>query len=262
MKIVVAIKQVPKTDSVKIDEKTNNLVRNGVEGVINQFDKNAIEAALQIKDETNAEVIALSMGPNDFETSLRGALAMGADSAVLLSSRAFAGADTLATAAVLASAIKKIGDVDLVVFGRQAVDADTGQVGPIVADKLDLPQITYASSLRVIGDSRVSAVSLLDHSEKRISAQLPAVVTVRSELNKPRYATPRNIMLSFDKDITVWSEKDLDVPENELGQAGSPTIVTKVYSPEKAAKQTMNLEGDPTTVAEKLISELSAKNVL
>lgn len=262
MRIVVGIKQVPETDHVKINPKTNNLVREGVAGIINPFDKNALEAALAIKDETDAEIIVMSMGPNDTIMALRSALAMGADQGILLSSRAFAGSDTLATAEVLAAAIEKIGNVDMVIFGRQAIDADTGQVGPLVAQKLNLPQATYVNNLRVVGDNKLVAKRLLDHSESEITVTLPAVVTTRSELNKPRYETPRNIVLSFDQEITSWNENDLQLNAAKIGQAGSPTVVNKVFSPEKVSRNAVQLPDGANAAATQLITELSAKSLL
>lgn len=262
MKIIVCLKQVPETNNVKIDPVTHNLQRNGISGVINSFDVNAIEAALELKDRYDAEVVALTMGPPDYEKTLRLAMAMGADEGVLLSSRGFAGADTLATATVLAAAVKKIGGADLILFGRQAVDADTGQVGPLVAEKLDLPQYTYVSKLNLSSDGQIEAVRMLDGGTVRVNGDLPAVVTVRSELNEPRYATPRNIKLSFKKDIVVYDEKDLELDDSEIGQAGSPTIVTKVYTPTATPKVTETLEGSATEAAQNLLTKLSEKSIL
>jgi len=262
MKIVVCIKQVPETNDVTIDPKTHNLDRRGLAGVMNPFDKNAVEQALQFKATTEAEVVLLSMGPDDYVQSLREGMAMGADSGVLLSDRAFAGADTLATGYVLAQAITKIGDVDLVIFGRQAVDADTGQVGPIVAEFLHQPQITYAATLRLSGDNEVTAERLLEDTKQTLVAQLPAVVSVRSELNTPRYPTPRNIQLSFEKPVTTWHHDDLDLDDTRLGQAGSPTIVTKVYAPTPVKRELTQLTGTPTEAASQLIKALKDRQLL
>jgi len=202
------------------------------------------------------------MGPDDYVQSLREGMAMGADSGVLLSDRAFAGADTLATGYVLAQAITKIGDVDLVIFGRQAVDADTGQVGPIVAEFLHQPQITYAATLRLSGDNEVTAERLLEDTKQTLVAQLPAVVSVRSELNTPRYPTPRNIQLSFEKPVTTWHHDDLDLDDTRLGQAGSPTIVTKVYAPTPVKRELTQLTGTPTEAASQLIKALKDRQLL
>ncbi|MFC6259337.1 electron transfer flavoprotein subunit beta/FixA family protein [Levilactobacillus fujinensis] len=263
MKIVVCIKQVPETNDVTIDPVTHNLDRRGLAGVMNPFDKNAVEQALQLKDANNdAEVVLLSMGPDDYAESLREGMAMGADAGVLLSDRAFAGADTLATGYVIAQAVKQIGAVDLVLFGRQAVDADTGQVGPIVAEFLHQPQITYAASLRLSGPNEVTAERLLEDTKQTLVATLPAVVSVRSELNTPRYPTPRNIQLSFAKPLTVWHHDDLDLDDSRLGQAGSPTIVTKVYAPEPVKRELTPLTGTPTEAASQLIKALKHRQLI
>lgn len=256
MKIVVGIKQVPETDSVKIDPNTNNLVRSGIQGIINPFDKNAIEAALQLRDQAGGEVILLSMGPDSYTTSLRDGMAMGADRAVLVSSRAFGGADTLATGYTLAKAIEAIGDVDLVLFGRQSVDADTGQVGPIVAEFLQFPQVTFAETLELDSEKTLVAKRQLDSAVQDIKLTLPAVVTVRKELNTPRYETPVNIKESFEKPITTWTEADLNLDLAKIGQAGSPTKVTKVYAPTKDVKQTVTLSPDPAQAVSELLSQL------
>jgi electron transfer flavoprotein beta subunit len=256
MKIVVGVKQVPETDSVKIDPKTNNLVRSGIQGIINPFDKNAIEAALQLRDQAGGEVILLSMGPDSYTTSLRDGMAMGADSAVLVSSRAFGGADTLATGYTLAKAIEAIGDVDLVLFGRQSVDADTGQVGPIVAELLNFPQVTFAETVSLESENTIVAKRQLDSAVQDVQVTLPAVVTVRKELNTPRYETPLNIKESFEKQITTWTENDLNIDFSKIGQTGSPTKVTKVYEPTKEVKQTTVLPEDPAEAVSELLSKL------
>lgn len=256
MKIIVCIKQVPNTDSVKLDPKTNNLVRSGVDGIINPYDKNAIETALRLKEQAGGEVILLSMGPDSYASSLREGLAMGADSAVLLSSRALGGADTLATGYSLAQAIQKIGAVDLILFGRQSIDADTGQVGPIVAEELNLPQVTFADKVELLENNVLTGSRQLDNATQKIRVSLPAAVTVGADINQPRYATPVNIMQSFVKPLTVWSEKDLSLNPAQIGQAGSPTQVTKVYAPEVSAKQTTMLAKDPAEAVNELLSDL------
>ncbi|MCH5464662.1 electron transfer flavoprotein subunit beta/FixA family protein [Levilactobacillus tujiorum] len=264
MKIVVCIKQVPETNDVTIDPVTHNLDRRGLAGVMNPFDKNAIELALHLKDTASedVQVALLTMGPDDYAESLREGMAMGADEGYLLSDRAFAGADTLATGYVIAQALKKIDDADLILFGRQAVDADTGQVGPIVAEFLHQPQITYAASLRLSGKHEVTAERLLEDTKQTLVAQLPAVVSVRSELNTPRYPTPRNIQLSFNKPLTVWHHDDLDLDDSRLGQAGSPTIVTKVYAPKPVKRELTSLTGTPGEAASQLIKALKGRQLI
>ncbi|ABJ64970.1 electron transfer flavoprotein subunit beta/FixA family protein [Levilactobacillus brevis] len=264
MKIIVCLKQVPETNNVTIDPITHNLDRRGLAGVMNPFDKHAIELALSLKDtaDTDVTITLLTMGPDDYADSLHEGLAMGADEGVLLSDRAFAGADTLATGYVLAQAIKKIGNADLILFGRQAVDADTGQVGPIVAEFLHQPQITYAANLRLSGPNEVTAERLLEDTKQTLVAQLPAVVSVRSELNTPRYPTPRQIQLSFAKPLTVWHHDDLELDDQRLGQVGSPTIVTKVYAPAPVKRELTPLTGTPREAASQLITALKDRQLI
>lgn len=260
--IVVCVKQVPVSNNLKIDPVTKNVMRSSEPGIMNPFDQNAIEAALKMKERYGAKVTLLSMGPKNFEITLRQGLAMGADDAILLSSRAFGGVDTLATGYVLSQAIKTLGDVHLVFFGRQSIDADTGQVGPIVAEFLNWPQITYISQIYPVDNKSIEAVRLMENMEQSIKVTLPAVFTVRSELNEPRYATPRNIMLSYQKDIQVWDEKKLDVDPNRIGIKGSPTVVRKVWTPKKIVKKSESLGEDPDSAARKLLQILRARNII
>lgn len=256
MKIIVCIKQVPASQNIKIDPKTKNLNRMGIKGIINPFDKNAIEAALDIKDKTDAHVTVISMGPQQTKESLLEALAMGCDDAILLCSKSFSGADTLATAYVLSQCIKKCGDVDLIIFGRHAVDADTGQVGPIVAEFLDIPQATFVSSLTLLNDNSIQAVRLFEDGQEEVKVRLPAAITVTSELNTPRYATPINIMNVAKKEIKIYDEHNLNCDPQRIGIPGSPTIVTDVFVPEKRKQETQMLTGSPESVAKKIIDIL------
>lgn len=262
LKIVVCIKQVPVSNNLKIDPDTKNLIRSGEVGVMNPYDKNAIEAALRLKDEWGGEITLLSMGPSDFEMTLREGLAMGCDEAILLSSRKFGGADTLATGYVLSQAIKQLEKVDLVLFGRQSVDADTSQVGPIVSEFLNWPQITFVSELQGPLNQVMTATRLLENMQQKIEFQLPAVVTIRKELNEPRYPTPRNIQFSYQKAIRVLDETSLSVDQERIGLKGSPTVVRNVWAPEKVAKATTYLEGSPDEAVRKLLIQLRASNLL
>ncbi|WP_080145795.1 electron transfer flavoprotein subunit beta/FixA family protein [Marinilactibacillus piezotolerans] len=262
LKIVVCVKQVPVSNNLKIDPVTKNLIRSGEVGIMNPYDKNAIEAALRLKDEWGGEIILLSMGPSDFEMTLREGLAMGCDDAVLLSSRQFGGADTLATGYVLSQAIKQLGDVDLVLFGRQSVDADTSQVGPIVSEFLDWPQITFVSELHSPSKQTMTATRLLENMQQKIEFQLPAVITIRKELNEPRYPAPRNIQQSYKKTIRVWDENSLQVDAERIGLKGSPTVVQNVWAPEKEAKETTYLKGTPDEAVRELLIQLRSSNLL
>lgn len=260
MKIVVCIKQVPDTVDVKIDPVTKNLDRRNIVGVINPFDKNAIEEAVKIKENHGGEITVISMGPPQTNESLREALALGCDNAILLSARELGGADTLATAYTLSRAIEKIGDIDIVLFGSHAVDADTGQTGPIVAENLGYRQITFVSEVD-IKEGYVFASRALENGVQKVKAKLPVVMTATNTLNKPRYAKPINIMRAFKKEITVWNHIDLDCDMECIGLKGSPTAVTEIFEPKRDNKINM-LKGSPEEIAKDLVDKLLADKFL
>lgn len=260
MKIVVCIKQVPDTENVKIDPVTKNLDRTNIVGVINPFDKNAIEEAVLLKEKHGGEITVISMGPPQTNESLREALAFGCDNAILLSARELGGADTLATGYTLSQAIEKIGDVDIVLFGSHAVDADTGQTGPIVAENLGYRQITFVSKVE-IEDGYVLASRILEDGVQKVKAKLPVVMTATKELNKPRYATPVNIMRAVRKEITVWNHLDLECDKDRIGLKGSPTAVTEIYEPKRDNKINM-LKGSTEEMTKELVNKLLADKLL
>lgn len=261
MDIIVCIKQVPDTVDVKIDPVTKNLLREGIEGVINPFDKNALEEAIKIKESLGGKVTVISMGPAQVKESLKEALAMGADEAILLSDRCFAGADTLATAHVLAAAIKKIGSYDIIFFGRHAVDADTGQVGPIVAEKLGLPQVTYAKGIQCRGE-KLLVERLLEDEIETVEVKTPVVITATKELNTPRYPSPIKIMKAARKNIPVWNLDAIEVELERVGLDGSPTRVIDVFTPQKTKEVEMLCGGDWEEIAQTLFEKLRADKVL
>lgn len=261
MKILVYVKQVPDTDDVKLDPQTGNLKREGVASVLNPLDANAVEAAIQLKEKYGATVVAISMGPPQAEDVLKKALALGCDEAYLLSDRAFGGADTLATAYVLAKAAEKVGDYDLLLFGRHAVDGDTAQTGPATAAFLGVPQITLASSIDV-QDGWVVCDRVLEDSVQKVKAKLPALVTVTAEINKPRYATPINIMKALKKPRAVWSAADLGTDPAMTGIPGSPSSTKKVFEPEKRNTNTVYFDGSAEEIAEKFADMLHAEHVI
>jgi electron transfer flavoprotein beta subunit len=232
MKIIVTVKQVPDTQEVKIDPKTGALKRGGVPSIINPEDKNAIEEALRIKESSgDAEVTVLSMGPPQAEIALREALAMGADRAILVSDRAFAGADTLATSYTLAMAIKKIKQYDLILCGRQAIDGETGQVGPQLAEELDLPQATFAEEIN-IQENLVTVKSNFDSVTRVVEMKMPALIAVSNRLNKPRFKTMNNVLRAYrDKEVVTWAREDLKPNPMRIGFIGSPTWVKKTFIP-------------------------------
>lgn len=261
MDIIVCIKQVPDpTVEVRIDPKTKNLVREGIAGVINSYDKNALEEAVRIKESQGGKVTVISMGPPQVKEALREALAIGADEAILLSDREFGGADTLATSYVLALAIKKLGGADIILFGKNAVDADTGQVGPIVAERLGLPQATYASKISVEGDILLIDRHLEDSTET-VKVTLPTVITADKELNEPRYPTPLKIMKAAKKEIIVWCKVDIEADAAKIGLKGSPTRVLEIFSPAKS-NQVKLINGSPEEAAQTLFNVLRADKVI
>ena len=240
MNIVVCLKQVPDTTEVKIDPKTGTLIREGVPSIINPDDKNALEEALVLKEKVGAKVTIISMGPPQAEAALREAIAMGADEAILISDRAFAGADTLATSNALAGALRKL-DYDIVFAGRQAIDGDTAQVGPEIAEHLNIPQITYVEKVEVEGDS-LKVQRAWEDGYEVIKVKTPVLLTAIKELNEPRYMHMVNIFETYKKEIKVWSAADIDVDKSLLGLAGSPTKVKKSSTKEaKGQGELVNL---------------------
>lgn len=262
MKIIVTVKQVPDTNEVKIDPKTGTLIREGVPSIINPEDKNAIEEALMIKEKHgNTEVTVLSMGPPQAETALREALSMGADRAILLSDRAFAGADTLATSYMLSMAIKKIKKYDLILCGRQAIDGDTAQVGPQLAEVLNLPQATYAEEINV-KENAVTVKSNFDSVTRVIEMDMPALVTVSNRINRPRFKTMNGVLRAFrDKEVVVWTKDDLKLNPMRIGINGSPTWVRKTFVP-KHSRDGLVIEKQSTEMAEDLLDYLLEKALL
>lgn len=261
MKIIVCIKQVPNTNEVKIDPKTGTLIREGVPSIINPDDKNAIEEALVLKKEKGAIVTVLSMGPPQADFALREALAMGADEAILLSDRAFAGADTWATSYALSMAIKALGEYDLIFCGRQAIDGDTAQVGPELAETLDLPQVTYVRKIVSIDDKKAVVERAMEDGYEVIEVKLPAILTAVKELNVPRYPSAGGIVDAFDvKEVKLWTAADIKADPERLGLKGSPTQVKRTFAPPVKGAGKM-LSGTVKEKAQSLVQELKAKHI-
>ena len=234
MKIAVCIKQVPETTEVKINPNTNTLVREGVSSITNPFDEYAVEEALLIREKHGGEVHVISMGPPQAIEVLKNALAVGVDKAYLLSDAAFAGADTLATAYTLSKMIEKIGDVDLVICGKQAIDGDTAQVGPGIATRLGISQLTYVSKVREIdaAKKRIVVERFLENGREVVESSLPVVITVIKDINEPRLPSLLGIKKAAKAQIPTLTAKDIGADENKTGLKGSPTWVSKVFSPE------------------------------
>ena len=228
MNIIICIKQVPDTTEVKLDPKTGTLIRDGVPSIINPDDKAGLELALDLKDKYNANVTVITMGPQQAEIVLREAYAMGADRAILLTDRKFAGADTLATSNALSGAIRTL-DYDLIITGRQAIDGDTAQVGPQIAEHLDLPQVSYLQALEY-NNNTFTIKKALEDGYQILEVDSPCLVTVLNSANSPRYMSVKGIMDAFDKEIEVWGVDKIDIDEEKLGLKGSPTKVKKAFT--------------------------------
>jgi electron transfer flavoprotein beta subunit len=264
IKIVVCIKQVPGTTEIKIDPETNTLVREGVENIINPFDAYAIEEGVRIKERFESgevEVIALTMGPPQSEDILREAVSVGADRAILLSDRAFAGADTWATSTTLARAIDKIGECRLVILGKQTLDGDTGQVGPELAHRLNIPFIGYASSIPEISRNKMKIKRLMEDRYETFEINLPAAISVVKDINIPRVPSLRGKMKAKSIEIPVWDAAELGVKESEVGLSGSYTQVIKIFTPDIKHEIRM-IEGSTEEKVEQLYKELKELNVI
>jgi len=261
MKIIVCIKQVPETTSVKIDPKTHTLIRAGVKSIINPFDMNAIETALQLRENQSGEVVAISMGPPQAEEALREAISLGVDEAILLSDKAFAGADTLATSYTLSMAMKKLGDFDLIICGKQAIDGDTAQVGPELAEMLDIPQVCWVRKIVEIKDKTIIVERSLEDGYEVVETQLPALLTVVKEINEPRLPSLRGKLTSKKKEIPIWNAKELGVSTEQIGLTGSPTQVVRTFTP-LARKERKILQGEVKDIVKELVSELKQRKIV
>jgi electron transfer flavoprotein beta subunit len=255
LKIIVCIKQVPDTQEVRLDPVTHTLKREGVKTMINPFDLYAVEEALRIKDNRGATVTLLSMGPPQADEALREAMGYGADAAVLLSDKAFAGADTWATSLTLARAVEKLGGADLIFTGKQAIDGDTAQVGPEVAAHLNIPYVAWARKITFTGDGLLEVERLLDHGYDAVEVSLPALITVVKEINEPRVPSFKAKLRAKKEAIPVWGLADLDLDPEEVGLNGSFTQVVKVFPP--PARGTPEIwEGPPRELAPRLCQRL------
>jgi len=251
MNIIVCIKQVPETTQVKIDPQTNTLIREGVASIINPFDTYAIEEAVRLKEKYGGKTTVITMGPPQAESALRESLSLGIDEAVLLSDRAFAGSDTLATSYTLSKAIKKIGSFDIIICGKQASDGDTAQVGPGISAHLDIPQITYVKKIREIKDNYAIFERMTEEGYEIIKSPLPCLITVVKEINTPRLPSLKNLMRAKKATITKWTFIDLDIEEDRVGLKGSPTWVVKIFTPPPRPKGQI-LDGTIDETVEKL----------
>lgn len=254
MKIIVCIKQVPDTAEIKIDPKTNTLMREGVPSIINPFDLHAIEAGLQIREGVGGRVTVLTMGPPQAENALREAISMGADEAVLLTDRAFAGADTWATSYTLAKAVKKLG-ADIIFCGKQAIDGDTAQVGPETAEFLNVPHIAYVKKIEEVKDGYIRVHRLMDEGYDVVESSLPILLTVVKELNVPRMPSLKGKIAAKKAEIKRLGLSEIKAEADSVGLKGSPTQVKNIFAPE-INKERIMIKGSPEEQVDKLINEL------
>ena len=259
MKILVFVKQVPDTVDVKIDPKTGNICRDGVQSTVNPYDMNAIEAALQIKESTGATICAVSMGPPQAMAVLDHALAMGCDECYLLSDRAFGGADTLATGYTLAKAAEKIGDYDLLLFGKCATDAETAQTAPIVAEFLGVPQVTLADSLE-IKDGWAYCRRDMGTFYQDVKVKLPAMVSVTENINSPRFPTAKGILSRKKKPHYTWDAVAAECDTTRTGAAGSPSVNKRIFEPPKHNTDTTYFNGEIEEMAKVFVDVLEAEH--
>ena len=252
MNIIVCIKQVPETTEVRINPETNTLIREGVKSIINPFDMYAIEEAALLKERFGGKVTVITMGPPQAEAALREAISMGADEGILVCDRAFAGSDTWATSYTLSGAIRKIGQYDLIICGKQASDGDTAQVGPGISAHLDIPQVTYVKKVEEAKEKSMRVERMMEEGFEIIETPLPAVITVVKEINEPRIPSLKGMMRAKSAKITTWGQKDLELDPQNIGLCGSPTQVVKIFTPPQRTGGQM-LTGEPAEVAEQLV---------
>ena len=262
MKIVVCIKQVPATTDAKIDPETKRIIREGVKAELNPFDTYAVEEAVKLRKRFGGEVITLSMGPPSAVNSLRNTVSVGADRAILLSDRALGGSDTWATSYALAKAIDKIGDVDLVLCGKQAVDGDTAQVGPGIAAHLNWMQATYVNAVDEVTSETMKVERMHEDGYDICELTLPAVITVVKGINIPRVPTLRGRRASEDEIITTWSAADIEADPDKIGLMASPTRVVKTNPPPARQSSTIKINGSADKCAKELFRELRLRSIL
>lgn len=251
MNIVVCIKQVPDTTEVKINPETNTLMREGIDSIINPFDTYAIEEGIRIKERVGGTVTVLTMGPPQAESALREAISLGADEAILVSDRAFAGSDTWATSYTLAEAIKTLGKFDIIICGKQAIDGDTAQVGPGIGAHLDIPQLTFVQKVQDIDEKKIVIERMMEEGFDILESPLPVLMTVVKGINEPRLPSLKGKMRAKKAEIKKITNNELGLNTNDLGLEGSPTVVNKIFTPPVREGGEI-LEGETKEVCDKL----------
>ena len=263
MEIIVLVKQVPDTTEVKLDRKTGNLIREGVPSIINPDDRMALECALRLKDSLKARITVLSMGPPQAIDAVTEAMGMGADAGILLTDKAFAGADTWATSTTLSRAIEKLDTFDLILCGRQAIDGDTAQTGPQIAAYLGLPQLTRVCEIEEVKDQRIVVRRHTETGYERLSARLPALLTITRLPAPVRYPRTANLLEACREEapIEIWNAADIGCRVDEIGLSGSLTQVVRTFSP-KTRREGEILEGDIPEVAAQLVARMKEHHLI
>ncbi|MEA3469379.1 MAG: electron transfer flavoprotein subunit beta/FixA family protein [Thermodesulfobacteriota bacterium] len=256
MKIIVCVKQVPDAKDVRLDPETNTLAREGVQSIMNPYDQHAVEEAVRLKEQLGGEVTVLSMGPPQAEDVLKQAISCGADHAVLVSDRAFAGADTWATSYTLAKAVNTIGNFDLILCGKQAIDGDTAQVGPGLAIQLDIPFVTCVQRIREATESELVMERMMDDGYDVVAVKYPMLLTVVKDLNEPRVPSLKGKMKAKKAEIQVFSAEDVGADSAKIGLAGSPTQVVDVFPPPPRGERAI-LTGSIDEQVEQLVEKLA-----
>lgn len=266
MHFVVCLKQVPDTSEVRIDPETNTLMREGVPSIINPYDAHALEEAMRLKEKVGGKVTIVSMGPPQAREALKKAMSYGADRAILLSDRAFGGSDSLATAYIISSALKKIHEtepIDLIFAGKEAIDGDTAQTGPGIAQRLGFAQLTYVISVKELTDKAVTVVRKTESGGMVVEAQLPALLTCEKELNDLRYATLPNMMKASAYEAEMWDFKSLPFDKTQMGLKGSPTSVVRIFAPPgRNGGEIMDGMKDPVGTAASVVQKIFQQNII
>ncbi|AHF06921.1 electron transfer flavoprotein subunit beta/FixA family protein [Desulfitobacterium metallireducens] len=266
MHFVVCLKQVPDTSEVRIDPVTNTLMRQGVPSIINPYDAHALEEAIRLKEKVGGKVTIVSMGPPQALEALKKGMSFGADRAILLSDRAFGGSDSLATAYILSNAIGKIHEedpIDLVFAGKEAIDGDTAQTGPGIAQRLGFPQITYSIKVREITETTITVERKTEGGRQVVEAQLPALLTVEKELNDLGYASLPNMMNAAKYEPEIWSAQSLTFDATQMGLKGSPTSVVRIFAPPvRSGGEKIDGTKDPSGTANALVETLFKENII
>jgi len=261
MNILVCIKQVPNAKNIKIDPETHTLIRQGVEAMVNPFDLYAVEAGLSLKDEHGGQVTALTMGPPQAEDALREVVSLGVDKAALLSDRAFAGADTWATSYALALGARKLGPFDLIICGKQAIDGDTAQVGPGLAERLGLPYASFVRKIISCNDQELVVERLMDDGYDVVSLKLPTLITVVKEIGEIRVPSFKGKVRAKNCEVSVYGAADLGADPEQCGLKGSATQVIKVFAPKPRGNRE-KWEGEAEELAERLLERLAQDKIV